>query len=736
MKSNPFQRLTWLMALSVVCFGMTQFAHAYVEVPYSLGRLVQESTHVMTLQVEKVDKVKNLIIFRKVKDIKGTHAGDVVKHNIGKAGFHPRESETIMKWAEPGKIAVFMHNGGASETCIGGYWYQAYPQGEWWGMSHGEPFLNRSFAGKTEKLATSVASMLTGQEVVVPCMMDGDKNALQLGTAKIHRLKASLKIQDYNPQRDFQGVGGNEDFRALLGMPGFSQLCELPRVDPGASGIVPFDFDGDKKVDLCLYGEARVCLLRNEGKSLSELSLPYTGGARSADWGDFNQDGKPDLLLATAAGPKLLTNLGETFRDDTGGLPLESYYNLSGAMFADVDGDRLLDVVLANGFLGWSVYRNLGPEAAKVSAESAVGKWFYCGPFDNTNRIGFNTPYPPEANVDLKAVYAGKGGAKVAWKEGKFTDGQVNSLTILPDNNNVTCYLYREFYSGGTTDLPASFGSDDSLVVFLNGQKILAEDVDRGAVPDQSKAVLKLKPGKNQLLLKIGQGTGDFAFYFRADAPLQSVPPLFENVTAKFAPLTAAAGHLVKADFNADGRPDLLLCGAQPCLLLGDAKGFVEQPKHGLRFDGLTAMPAVGDFDGDKLPDLLMPHAQGVRLYRNFGQGTFSDVTAQVGDLAKLNRPTAAVAFGNLDVSGRPGILVGCLKEPNRYFQNSGAGKFIEMTDALGLQQKVFNTRGICAVDFNHDGTCDVLFNNEGQASVALLGSADGLASLAGKKGP
>jgi hypothetical protein len=273
--------------------------------------------------------------------------------------------------------------------------------------------------------------------------------------------------------------------------------------------------------------------------------------------------------------------------------------------------------------------------------------------------------------------------------------------------------------------------------VFLNGQKIVAEDTDRGCAPDQNKAILKLKPGKNQLLIKIGQGTGDFAFYFKADAPLQSTPPLFENVTAKYALPPTAAGQLVKADFNADGRADLLLCGAQPCLLLGDAsKGFVEQPKHGLRFDGLTTAPAVADFDGDKLPDILVPHAQGVRLYRNLSQATFGDVTAQTGDLAGLTRPVAAVAFGNLDASGRPGILIGCLKEPNRSYQNSGAGRFAETTDLLGLRQKVFNTRGICAVDFNQDGTTDVMFNNEGQASVALLGSAEGLAKLAGKKTP
>src|SRR5437868_11601906 len=96
----------------LVLASLATTAQAYVEIPYTLGRLVTESTHVMLVQVEKVDKTKNLIIYRKIKDIKGKHPTDVIKHNIGQAGFSPREWQTIMKWAEPGKHAILMHNGG------------------------------------------------------------------------------------------------------------------------------------------------------------------------------------------------------------------------------------------------------------------------------------------------------------------------------------------------------------------------------------------------------------------------------------------------------------------------------------------------------------------------------------------------------------------------------------------------------------------------------------------------
>src|SRR5262249_29360163 len=128
-------------------------AHAYVEAPHSLGLVVQLSTHIVLMQVERVDKEKNLIIYRKVRDLKNKHPTDIIKPNVGGGGIRPNEWKHQRDWAEPGKLAVFFHNGGASETCIGTWWYQAYAGGEWWNHSHGEPFLLRSYAGPIPKLA-------------------------------------------------------------------------------------------------------------------------------------------------------------------------------------------------------------------------------------------------------------------------------------------------------------------------------------------------------------------------------------------------------------------------------------------------------------------------------------------------------------------------------------------------------------------------------------------------------
>src|SRR5688572_4142706 len=107
----------WTFLLCAAALGVATPAAAYIEVPYTLGRCVGESSHVVLMEVAEVNKDKNLIVFKKLKDLKGRHPEALIKHNIGKKGFHPREWQNVMAWAEPGKKAVFFYNGNASETC-------------------------------------------------------------------------------------------------------------------------------------------------------------------------------------------------------------------------------------------------------------------------------------------------------------------------------------------------------------------------------------------------------------------------------------------------------------------------------------------------------------------------------------------------------------------------------------------------------------------------------------------
>jgi hypothetical protein len=715
-----------LLALVLAAPGLS--FSPYVEVPMPLGAILAQSTNVVVMQVEKVDKEKNMIIYKKIQDLKGKHPQDVIRHNIGKAGFHPREWQNIMAWAEPGKMALFFHNGGASETCIDLYWYQAYAGGEWWNMSHAEPFLLRSFAGSPEKLGHAIMEMLAGREVTVPSMIDGNKEDLHHRRAKVQRLRASLKLQDYNPQRDFVGWG-NEDFKKLLGMPGFTHVAPLTRVDPDVRGVSSGDFDGDGDADLCLFGETKVVVIRNEGTSLNEVALPNAAGARAADWADYNGDGKLDLLLAAPAGVRLYTNTGTGFKDDTAGLPREAYATISAAAWTDADGDKRPDILVANGFMGMRLYRNLGEKAAAPPAAPKLGPWHYAGPFDNAGQKGFDAVYPPEKEVKFDAKYDTRDG-KQGWKKTDWADGaNVSLLVFKPEHNSWSAvYVAREITSPAATELTVSLGSDDTLAVWLNGKQVHAENVYRPCAADQAIVKLPLQAGKNVLLMKICQGEGDFAFYFAAKEAQVATGPLFEDASAKFGlGPDGAAGrvrgdHLAVADVDGDGRQDFLYSAGEGVLVLNTPKGFVEANESGLRYKTGRVAPAFGDLDGDKDPDLFVPQEGGSRLFRNEGKGRFVDVTAASGDLAKPLGQAACAAWVDLNKSGRQDLVVGCLNAPNRYFRNAGGGKFEDAGESIGLYQRVHNTRGVAAVDLNKDGVWDLVFGNEGAEPAALLG--------------
>src|SRR5262249_50219027 len=151
---------------------------------------------------------------------------------------------------------------------------------------------------------------------------------------------------DYNPKRDFVGFGG-DDFTRLLGMPGFNYEIPLPNMGAGAQGTSVVDLDGTGHAHLSMFGANRLELLRNFNDSFLEQKVPgLPAGCRSAVWADYNEDGKPDLLLATPTGLRLYTNLGSGgFRDDTALLPAEVGYNaIMAAAWIDHDGDGRPDI--------------------------------------------------------------------------------------------------------------------------------------------------------------------------------------------------------------------------------------------------------------------------------------------------------------------------------------------------------------------------------------------------------
>jgi hypothetical protein len=641
MRAYAIRFLFVLLGLYIIVISQGRVT-AYVEAPHSLGMVVNLSTNVILVKVDKVDKENNTIIYSKIRDIKGKHPTELIKHNIAKAGFNAREWQYTMEWAEPGKTAVIFHNGSASETCIGTYWYQCYAGDEWWNMSHGEPFLLRTYAGNVEKLAAAVAEMLEDKEVIVPCMVDGNKDDLHLRRAKIERLRASVKLNDYDEKRDFVGFGG-DDFRRIFAMPGFTHYSAINRVDPDAQAISAVDFDGDGKIDLCLVGSTRIALLQNGGDSLNEIALPGTlSGCRSAVWADYNGDGLPDLLLVTPTGPRLYTNLGNgNFQDDTHLLPKEACYDCTAIAWIDYDGDGRPDILMSNGFHGLRLYRNAyNPEKAMKDLESDE--------FSVRER----------AYKELDSI-------------GPALEGRL-----------------RKALAKGVEDKEAA-----------RRMRELCTNWENPELRD------KIRDGHwfEDVSDKVGLGANGIAANLKGDT-------------------------LTICDVDGDGRPDFLYGAGTGVLVLNTSKGFVEAKDSGISFVAGKAGPVFGDFLNDGHPGLVVPQSKGVKLFKNDGKGHFTDVTDKAGDLAKFTGSASCAVWGDVDNDGHLDLVIGCLREPNRFFRNNGDGTFEDASEWIGLDQHVYNTQAICLVDLNNDGVLDMVFNNEGQESCVLLGNTEKLA--------
>ena len=98
-----------------------------------------------------------------------------------------------------------------------------------------------------------------------------------------------------------------------------------------------------------------------------------------------------------------------------------------------------------------------------------------------------------------------------------------------------------------------------------------------------------------------------------------------------------------------------------------------------------------------------------MRLYRNNRNGTFTDVTGRAGLAVEMYG--MGVAIGDYNNDGFPDLLVTAVGQ-NRLFQNNGRGRFLDVTEKAGLGgRSAFSTSAIW-FDFDRDGLLDLLVCN------------------------
>jgi hypothetical protein len=148
---------------------------------------------------------------------------------------------------------------------------------------------------------------------------------------------------------------------------------------------------------------------------------------------------------------------------------------------------------------------------------------------------------------------------------------------------------------------------------------------------------------------------------------------------------------------------------------------------------------AVGDYDNDGYTDILVTAYGQCTLYRNNGDGTFSDVTER-SKLITPNWTTSAVWFdydndGKLDLflcsfvefSLKSNVFCGdnklgkrfyCIPRvfkptPSALYHNNGDGTFTDVSGGTDVQRSLGKALGVVATDINNDGLMDLFVAND-----------------------
>ena len=285
--------------------------------------------------------------------------------------------------------------------------------------------------------------------------------------------------------------------------------------------------------------------------------------------------------------------------------------------------------------------------------------------------------------------------------------------------------LYRNGGNGSFTDITARSGLD----IELYGMGGAAADFDNDGHVDLYLTAL----GSNRLLRGVGDGT-------------------FVDVTAKAG--VGDSGFSTSAlwfDYDKDGALDLFVANYVEwtidtdlfCTLDGETKSYCTPESYRGQsptlyrnrgngtFEDVTGQAglydpsskglgvAMLDFDDDGWMDLFVANdMEPDRLYRNQGDGTFTDVGVVTGvafSEAGVARAGMGVDAADYDGSGRPSLVVGNFSnEMIALYHNGGGGLFIDEAprSAVGRASLLTLAFGCFFFDYDLDGRPDIFVAN------------------------
>jgi hypothetical protein len=245
---------------------------------------------------------------------------------------------------------------------------------------------------------------------------------------------------------------------------------------------------------------------------------------------------------------------------------------------------------------------------------------------------------------------------------------------------------------------------------------LVAADFNGDGLPDLAQA----DAGSNDVHVLLSAGADTFRDTIQANGTL---------VAGQSYPVGDRPSALVVGDFNGDGVPDLAVANAgdnDVSILLGagdgtfhevtDAAGHPLRPAAGADPGAL----AVGDFNGDGIPDLAVADAgtDTITILLGKGDGTFQALTPFPVPAAPGQHLTA-LTTADFDGDGRADLAVALDGSPGHVvvFLGNGDGTFRAGQDATVGNDPV----ALAAADFNRDGLPDLATADAGSGTVSIL---------------
>jgi hypothetical protein len=313
--------------------------------------------------------------------------------------------------------------------------------------------------------------------------------------------------------------------------------------------------------------------------------------------------------------------------------------------------------------------------------------------------------------------------ARVYSKCGRYDDAAVEYNKIPPDSS----YFAAAMHEAGTSLYRAG---EYQAAMRAEVLSMNAKDDERARLvlflaSDKTGGYPAWVPSPHRMEVKAGRGTPTVRF---------------EEIAAKIGLDKTSGGRGTAVfDFNNDGLLDIAIAASfgGSSLYRNNGDGTFTDVSVVAGLDACTNTFGViaGDYNNDGFTDLYLTRSgfyvgEG-QLMRNNGDGTFTDVTKEAG-LDKVWGPAFNAAWVDYDNDGRLDLFVannlGGLferKTPNRLFHNNGDGTFTETTEQAGLNT-IWPTIGCAWGDYDNDGFMDLFLSNGLGRSQLYHNNGDG----------